>query len=565
MAKMYPEEFPEQQESKVAQSGERLIYDALARDLGDEYEVIYSVAWLGRDPAGEAKDGEADFVIIHRKRGVVVLEVKGGGISRNPKSGKWTSTDRNNRRWSIKNPADQAKRSKYALRSKLWSLPDWNRRQLRYGHAVAFPHCEEESFDLGPDIPKEIVIYSNHLENISRRIQGLFDYWTANESLNGPGMDGAAADRIVEYLAPKLELKRTIGARIREDAQEVLRLTDQQFALLESLNENRRMAISGGAGTGKTMLALEKARRLANEGFRTLLTCFNRPLAEELREIVGEEENLTVDTFLSYCQSMASSAGIELPSSEVDPAAFFSELPGALERALEAMPQERFDAIIVDEGQDFHSDWLTRLELSMRKPETDILYIFYDGNQKIYGREFALPENMSRFRLTKNLRNTQNIHRFALPYYQGREYDAVGPPGASVELVEAAQDDLREQLRMAIHRLTKKEKVKLEDIAVLTGRALDRSVVAEWDRVGTFKLGKMRVDDPHKEVLVDSLWRFKGLERPVIILIDFADAIERDETLFYIAATRARDHLVVIEDSATIAALGQRESAGEIL
>lgn len=562
MARMYPESFPARRAEAVAQSGERLVYEALARDLGDDYEVIYSVAWLGRDPAGEPKDGEADFVIIHRKHGMIILEVKGGGISHDPKSGKWTSTDRGGVTHEIKPPAEQAKRNKYALRSKLWSLPGWNKRQIRYGHAVAFPHCEEESVDLGPNIPRDIIIYSNDLEHIGARIQKIVDYWSTNEVMRGPGMDGGAADRIVSYLAPKIELKRTLGARIREDRVEILRLTDEQSTLLASLNGNRRMSISGGAGTGKTMLAIEKAKDLANEGYRTLLTCFNRPLALELEKIVGERENLIVDTFLGYCEDMATKADVALPGFETDPAAFFSELPGALERALEALPDERFDAIVVDEGQDFHADWLTRLEFSLKNPGTDIFYIFYDGNQRIYGREFGLPDNMATFRLTQNLRNTKHIHDFALPFYQGREYSAVGPKGQAVDLIEAGDaKDVRQELKAMIHQLTKKEKVALVDIVVLTGKALEKSIVKDWETAGITKLGKTIVTDPKKEILVETLWRFKGLERPVVILIDFADAMKRNETLFYIAATRARDHLIVIENKETLESLREKMPA----
>lgn len=555
MARMYPSEFPVSRSEAVSQSGERLVYEALARDLGDAYTVIYSVAWLGRDPAGEPKDGEADFVIIHRTRGLFVLEVKGGRIAREASSGKWTSTDRHGVAHSIHDPAGQARRNKYALRQKIWSLPGWGKRQLRYGHAVMFPHCEEESFDLGPDIPNDIVLYSNHLEKIDQRIEKLVDYWTTNESMKGPGMDGEAANRITAMLAPKIELKRTLSARIREDEAEVLRLTRQQSNLLQSLKENRRVAISGGAGTGKTMLAIEKAKDLADEGYTTLLTCFNRPLAEELQRILSDVENLTVDTFHGYCEGMANRANIELQDVATDPAAYFSELPGALERALEVLPEERFDAIVVDEGQDFHADWLTRLEFSMRNPGVDILYVFYDANQRIYGREFAIPEGMFAFQLTQNLRNTKSIHEFALPYYRGSDYTAIGPSGQSVELIAAdTQKDVREELRMAIHRLVQKEKVNLEDIVVLTGRALERSMVKDWDRLGNARLGKM-VAEGHDEVLCESVWRFKGLERPVVILIDFAGAMKRDETIFYIAATRARDHLIIIENSEMIQSL----------
>ena len=102
-----------------------------------------------------------------------------------------------------------------------------------------------------------------------------------------------------------------------------------------------------------------------------------------------------------------------------------------------------------------------------------------------------------------------------------------------------------------MHRLTRQERVKLADIVILTGRSLEKSIVRDWDMVGVTHLGKM-VAEKHNEVLCESVWRFKGLERPVVILIDFSDAMKRDETIFYIAVTRARDHLIIIESSKTI-------------
>ena len=77
------------------------------------------MAWLVRDPLGETKDGESDFVIIHKTRGVFILEVKGGRIRRDANTGKWTSIDRNKKEWPIKDQSRQARRNKYALRAKI--------------------------------------------------------------------------------------------------------------------------------------------------------------------------------------------------------------------------------------------------------------------------------------------------------------------------------------------------------------------------------------------------------------------------------------------------------------
>jgi hypothetical protein len=98
---------------------ERALYDALRDALDDDFVVFHSVAWQGVDGQGRPRDGEADFVIAHPQRGLLVVEVKGGVISWNPHTGAWTSTSRGGRVNSIHNPFEQAKDSKYALREHL--------------------------------------------------------------------------------------------------------------------------------------------------------------------------------------------------------------------------------------------------------------------------------------------------------------------------------------------------------------------------------------------------------------------------------------------------------------
>jgi hypothetical protein len=111
--------------------------------------------------------------------------------------------------------------------------------------------------------------------------------------------------------------------------------------------------VSGGAGTGQTVLALEKARRLAAEGLEVLLTCFNKPLAEFLRRCSGQADRLTIANFHQFCWQMAQEAGVPLPgpaAGEPPPGFFDATLPEALLTALERLPARGFDAIVVDEG-----------------------------------------------------------------------------------------------------------------------------------------------------------------------------------------------------------------------
>ncbi|MBA2278743.1 MAG: NERD domain-containing protein, partial [Chloroflexia bacterium] len=97
MATMYPPQFSAQTES----GAERLLFGELGRQLPAEYTVLHGVTWLSRS-GGRARDGEADFLIVHPRHGVLVLEVKGGGIHREGATGQWTSRDRHGTQHLIK-------------------------------------------------------------------------------------------------------------------------------------------------------------------------------------------------------------------------------------------------------------------------------------------------------------------------------------------------------------------------------------------------------------------------------------------------------------------------------
>ena len=307
---------------------------------------------------------------------------------------------------------------------------------------------------------------------------------------------------------------------------------------------------------------MEKAKSLASEGYRTLLTCFNKGLGEYLRASAGEHENLTVKHFHLLCDDLARAAEVpvrgpgELPA-ETD---FFDrELPEALTRALELNPEQRFDAIVVDEGQDFsHADWWVALQLALSDPDDGILYVFHDANQKIHAAERGLPERLVTFDLVENLRNTQAIHALASRYYSGEPLDAVGPEGRAVEFIEANDHQaVRRELSRVLHNWIVDKQVPAQDIAVLSGHRPENGPLAGIDRVGAFDLTESTDPVPGKVTFV-TIHRFKGLERPAVILVDIDSYVERDVTeILYVGLTRARLQLAVVANAATLEKLGR--------
>ena len=358
MATMFPTPLPAAVATDPGRDAERRVYDTLARLLDPEHAVFYSVAWLTRATGPAARDGEADFVIAHSDLGVLVLEVKGGQIGHDQMSGEWHSTDRRDHRHAIRDPFAQATSSHHALEAKLMEHPVIRRFYVRIGHGVVFPDSANPHRPLMPNAEPAITVFAEDLDHIDACVRRMFDYWAGSMGralAPAPGFVQAVTD----LLAPRFELPRSLGATIKGDDRELLRLTEDQFRVLDMLSRQRRVAVSGGAGTGKTMLALEKARRLAAEGLEVLLTCYNRPLANYLRQAAGPCERLTIANYHTLCWDMAKAAGNPFPDTSVaDPPPGFYEriLPEALLAALDTLPR-RFDAIVVDEGQDFLDTW----------------------------------------------------------------------------------------------------------------------------------------------------------------------------------------------------------------
>ncbi|MFV2081530.1 MAG: NERD domain-containing protein [bacterium] len=555
MPRIFPSPFPFDIKDEPGRKAESKVYHAFKEQLSPEHTIFYSRSWLGKPGSGAPVDGEADFVVAHPESGFMVVEVKGGGIGYDGKRDKWTSTDRHKQKHRISNPFEQAKLTKHALIKKIKQLPAWKRRWLDAGHAVIFPDSARPARPLLAESSPEMVAFEGDMRWLDKWLESAFDYW-AGEYDNKSDLGERGIEVLEQLLAPVFELKQPIHPELHEDEQEIIRLTEEQFGLLDLLSGQRRVAISGGAGTGKTMLAMEKARRLAAEGFRTLLTCYNRPLADYMNQTLGKNENLTVMNFHSMCYHLGKKAEVDVPDLDGDPGpeVYDKELPAVLVKALECLADERFDAIVVDEGQDFLEDWWTILQFALSDPEQGVMYIFFDDNQRIFRSVDALPEGLQPFSLSKNLRNTKAIHKLASTFYVGGALEAGGPDGRPVEFIKAAGDKaIAKEVSRVLHKLIKEESIDPGEIAVLIGRSRDESKLVKDGRIGAFPVASYQQGEQDK-VLLESIRRFKGLERLVVVLALLEDILDSPE-LLYVGLTRAKAHLVVVGDDAVIEAV----------
>ena len=547
---------------------ERQLYKRFQLDLPDDWTVIHSQRFLL--PAGRRapQEGEIDFLVLDPARGALGLEVKGGRVRRGADG--WISVDRDDSAHTIKDPGRQASRAVHAIRRYLEDARGFGGKgfRCRFGWGVVLPNSESPD-DMGPDIPQDVILDRRSLYDLRSAVGRMFDFWEerGQPARAGGGRPsilsrkGAAA--LVAALVERFPPASRLALQFREEDRVLLRLTDEQMFLLDCLAAHHRAAIEGSAGTGKTVLALEKARRMATTGSRVLLLCFNRPLAADLRRRADgfRAAGLRVETFHEFCRRLARRA--ELPFEEPqtvgnERASLFwgHEAPMRLLEALERLPDERYDAIVVDEGQDFLPDWWPCLNEALRDGCDGTLYAFYDPNQDIFAGGPPAALETIEHRLVHNCRNTTRIAEYAANLLGAKAVSKPdAPQGAPVESIICDSDaDLVRRVGARLDRLVTDDQVEPDRIAIISTRTLKNSPFAGEHRAGRFEL--VNLDYPPNRtsrgssagrVVFDTLHRFKGLERDVVILLDLPGG-DRVVTSHhrYVAASRAKHLLVVV-------------------
>ena len=531
-----------------------MLYTQLSVQLPDPFIVMYSVKWVMRDRKRHDNDGEIDFLVIHPDLGLLILEVKGGRLRVDGVSGRWYTKNRFDEESPLKeSPFDQARDNLYDLQRKLSEAPATRPFMYRMQRGVVFPDVTVGTSDIGLFGDREVIIDSTdllHLEAAIRRIMG-----TPEKKAH---LSPYALKALVDTVQPTMEISRLgLGAQILTAEEHIATLTESQFHVLDMLQTRPQAAIAGCAGSGKTMLAMEKARRLAAEGFSVLFTCFNRNLARWVRaQFVNDpytvDERIHVAHYHGLVTELCRRAGIKLsPPTANEPDAlnaYLNEtLPQRLHEASAKLPI-RFDAIIADEGQDFAEYWWLTLTDLLSDRERGIFYIFYDDNQRIYTRDIALPFDELPFPLNLNCRNTDRIHDQVLHYYQGTpKPQSRGPAGVAPEFFPLVPGGPLESMRRLFARLFTDEHIRHSNVVILTPRGAKTSAFAESTRLGNVTLTWEQHPGP-QQVRVSSIYSFKGLESPIAILAELdalGDNAQRDY-LLYVATSRPRDHLIVL-------------------
>jgi hypothetical protein len=542
MARTFPSTLPHWLREDPKHRAEVKVFDRLL-ELGDEHTVFYRVAWHDGADGRPVRDGEGDFVIAHPDRGILCLEVKGGGIGYDGSTQEWWSIDRTSERHQIKDPVNQAVATQHWLVQTVKASPRWTGGWIAAGHAVVFPDTVVDQQHLKPDLPRDIVIDKTDLGSPVESLERVFDHY-ADDRAEPFGRKGIGL--LESLLASSFELRTPLGAQLDDDVERLVQLTEEQCRLLDYLGNRRRALIKGCAGSGKTMLAIEQARRFADRGYEVLLTCFNEPLAEHLRSVV--DDAVAVMHFHGLCEHLTRDHGNAPIKDERSLGDYYeSALPEAALQAAEA-GTATFDAIVVDEAQDFAEAWWIILQELLTNEESGYLFAFADNNQILYPKRCCVDEVFDEdpYPLTHNCRNTQAIHESVAHYYRGDgSIECDGPPGRPVEVIQfTTEHDLQKKLRQQLHQLITEGKVSHADVVILTPCGVNRTGFPPGTELGNFTLVDGRTSAPN-EIRVSSVHRFKGLESKVVLLVEEPKGFTPNLVpVLYIACSRAMTHLV---------------------
>ena len=436
-----------------------------------------------------------------------------------------------------------------------------SKKDFAYGYAVVFPHVDYEGKP-PPNADRAIVISRRHLALMDRAIVTAFRAWgTHTRELRAGQYDSLLHD----CLMPKFRIIRRIGPDIASASEKLLELTEQQAQVFEGLYAQDRVLVEGVAGSGKTFLALERAIAFARAGKRTLFVCFNSALAGWLRRQFNEDprtkdhrSRLVIKNFHALAKELADDAGVDFSpfgGGQRTPRFWDEEVPDLLEQAV--LERElsgvdvRYDALVVDEAQDFSEGWWYALTESLLRNGNGPIYAFMDPNQSLRGDVQQPPIKFeTTFRLSINCRNTRRIATASasLLKLESRSFSR-SPLGATLRVLRARSATLQQDLVIReLERLFSKQDVKPQQVALIAPSAKSKGSLAAVESVDGVPL-TTDTDDwrDGRGVLVTTSRSFKGLEADVVLLYDlggFGNLFRKKD--LYVACTRAKFLLIAI-------------------
>ncbi len=508
---------------------EKRVFDRLRAVSFDEKQGNYTAYHsLNLTRHAYKRFGEIDFLICGPK-GLYAIEVKGGRVS--CKDGVWNYTNRYGENFtSREGPFKQAESALHGLMKNLRAnLPEDVVSQFSIGFGVVFPDCELSV--TGSEWDQHTCADTRSYKDLEKWLGKLFQYWREKDGKDRtPDSDALKAVR--NYLRPEFEAVVPLHAQALGAEEQIARLTEDQLKMVDVVTANQRVMCFGGAGTGKTFLAMELARRWTAKDMNVLLAC-SSPWLKNFLEARFAMPKLTVST-------------VE-----------------AAETACRRAALDHFDGLIVDEGQDmFDMDSLEKLEAIIKDGlEGGCWCFFHDinnqagllGNPDQDAIEYLQSFEPARVPLRTNCRNTKIILekvQTSLGADMGTRGAGQGPKirehqvTSKEEAAELLADEIAELIDnggLASGSITILSPVSFEDscVAELHGKVRKKITCLDEYSVKSF---------PDKRTSFAKIKDFKGLENEAIILVDLPTPSREDDdlALHYVAMSRARSVLSLI-------------------
>lgn len=520
-------------------------FNACRDQLSEKYHVFFSVRWYSEEN-GRRIDSECDFLIFNPDYGFLCIECKGGKGIYVDDDDTWFLEEYDEDRKLRCSPYKQAEESmrffkRYYEEELETAYPGI------YGNAVAFPKFAVSS-PITVESPLALTIDIEDMENLQTRIIEIFRYFNVKRGGHASFMAPDAQKKFISLINKRVALSVAAGALIEDKERELAEINQTQDVVIDLLTHYPRAFIIGGAGTGKTWIAIKKIKRCLISGKHPLFLCYNATLAARVKRNIGMA-GADVYSIDELAETILGTACETAPS--FNGCKEYSNL-------LEQLPDlQQYDLVVVDEAQDFTEDWAYCANLLVKGNGS--LYVFYDESQNLFSRDFGdkFFIDGEPFVLRYNIRNTSNIYQYTL------NRTALGTD-TLVNQIEGVEPDVRKLTRKQavisfvdsiVNKLVNKEGVSPEKIVILSNQRLDQSVLSDVSYVGGYPLTSL-ADTVPGGVVFASVEDFKGLESDIIIFINHTYKGEANtegiRSIQYTALTRARFYLYVIDYERTL-------------
>lgn len=495
-------------------------------------------------PKHEKKSySEADFIIVTRN-GILCLEVKGGQVS--CENGLWAFEDRYNKKdFKTEGPFEQVAGARFALRQALKSTFPWI-ENISFASGVVFTDITF-SYRGVSVIPEVMYDYSSK-ELFDDFIIKCHEYWDSREHRKLYYLNNGEIEQIKRAIRDDLHFVPSLQATIDSVDEYLIQLTDEQIDIIDSISDNDKILVNGPAGSGKTIIALEYARRAARDNKRVLFLVYNKCLAQYISRIVSNED-ITVKHIHGLITDYVA---VDLQKAKT-PQYFSDILPEKFEALLDAKKIALYDVLVIDEGQDL----LTYRYVSIfNKLLKKGLYggrwiMFYDGNQNLFvGSKFSKALdgikkfNPMSFKLTKNCRNTKRIadfNKLCSRFDSGKTI----VDGGIVKVENCEQNGECDKLESCLDELLSLG-VLLSDITILSPYTMENSKISHYN--GKYKNNIVKFSGERKEGVIEysTIQSFKGLDSKIVIAMDMENCLGDNNIIAYTLFSRARVMLCII-------------------